>query len=490
MKQFNKRAVMLFIAALALTALTVGAALAAGETIRLGGLSSGGGQLQAGNLRLNSAVGQPLAGDTGGGGLNVCVGAACESGGSSSSGTPTPSPTSTPSSSGSDTDVAINEVYYLGDSSQDWVEIVNTGASVIDISDWWLCARFQYGQINTLTLLSGDDYILGPGEKLVVQAHADLDNTASDLGLYTTNTFTDANAMVDFVQWGTDQDVGRSDVAAAKGIWRELSTGVYDFVPTAASGQSAAWKGTNSGGGLLTFSEDWENGTPTQGGSNSGGSSGTPTPTPTSTPSGPTPTPAPPTPTATPSSSGSDTDVALSEVYYVGDANSDWVEIVNTGNSVIDIGDWWLCARFQYAPLNTLALLSGNDYILGPGEKLVVRAHTDLDDSASDLGLYTTNTFTDANAMVDFVQWGTDQDVGRSDVARDKGIWRELTPGSYDFVPTAGSGQSAAWKGTNSGGGLLTFSEDWGNGTPSQGGSNGGGSSSGDKRVFLPVVTR
>ena len=120
----------------------------------------------------------------------------------------------------------------------------------------------------------------------------------------------------------------------------------------------------------------------------------------------------------------------------------------------------------------------------------MVRAHTDLDDSASDLGLYTTNTFTDANAMVDFVQWGTDQDVGRSDVARDKGIWRELTPGVYDFVPTAGSGQSAAWKGTNSGGGLLTFSEDWGNGTPTQGGSNGGGSSSGSNKVYLPVVTR
>jgi hypothetical protein len=302
MKQFNKRAVMLFIAALMLTALTVGAALAAGETVRLGGLSSGGGQIQAGNLRLNSAMGQPVAGNTGGGGLSLCVGAACESGGSSSGGTPsptstpggptptstpseptptptpsgptpTPSPTATPSSSGSSTDMAINEVYYLGDANGDWVEIVNTGTAVIDIGEWWLCARFQYGQLNTLTLLSGDDYILGPGEKLVVRAHADLDDSASDLGLYTTNTFTDANAMVDFVQWGTDQDVGRSDVAAAKGIWRELNPGSYDFVPTAASGQSAAWKGTNSGGGLLTFSSDWGNGTPSHSGPGGGGSS-------------------------------------------------------------------------------------------------------------------------------------------------------------------------------------------------------------------------
>ena len=409
--------------------------------------------------------------------------------------TPTPTATSTPTGGGTSTDVAINEVYYKGGIGQDWVEIVNTGSDIIDISDWWLCARFQYGQISTLTLLAGSDYILSPGEKLVVQAHADLDDNASDLGLYTTNDFANPDAMVDFVQWGTDQDVGRSDVAVAKGVWRELAPGQYDFVPTAGSGQSAAWQGTNSGGGLLTFSNDWENGIPTQGGPNDGPTP-TPTPTTTPTPGGPTPTPTStltpgtPTPTSTPGAPGSDTDVAINEVYYKGDAGGDWVEIVNTGTSVIDISNWWLCARFQYGQINTLALLSGNDYVLGPGETLVVRAHANLDDSASDLGLYTTPDFANPDAMVDFVQWGTDQDVGRSDVAAAKGVWRELTPGQYDFAPTAGSGQSAAWKGTNSGGGLLTHSEDWSNGTPTQGGSNSGGSSSGDKRVFLPVVTR
>ena len=220
----------------------------------------------------------------------------------------------------------------------------------------------------------------------------------------------------------------------------------------------------------------------------------TSTPTATMTPGGPTSTPTPtftpthtptPTPTATPAGSGTSTDIAISEVYYQGNASEDWVEIVNTGSGVVDIGDWWLCARFQYGQINTLALVSGNDYILGPGERLVVRAHADLDNSASDLGLYTVNDFANPSAMVDFVQWGTDQDVGRSDVARDKGIWRELSPGVYDFVPTAGSGQSAAWKGTNSGGGLLTFSSDWENRTPSPGGSGGS-----DMSIFLPLVTK
>jgi len=233
-----------------------------------------------------------------------------------------------------------------------------------------------------------------------------------------------------------------------------------------------------------------------------GGPTVTPTPTPTITvtPGGPTvtptssptatSTPSAPTPTATPSGSGSDTDVAINEVYYKGgSADEDWVEIINTGDDEIDIGEWWLCARFQYGQINTLTLVSGSDYILGPGEILVVKAHTDLDENGSDLGLYTSSDFANQAAMVDFVQWGTGQDVGRSDVAEAKGVWRQLSPGQYDFVAVAGSGQSMAWLGTNSGGGLLTFSEDWTNQAPTQGVANQS-SSAGDKRVYLPITTR
>ena len=149
-----------------------------------------------------------------------------------------------------------------------WVEFINTGSEAIDIGEWWLCARFNYGKINTLSLVVGDDYVLEPGEILVVRAHTDLDNNASDLGLYTTNDFSSAAAMVDFVQWGTGQDVGRSDVAEAKSVWRQLSPGQFDFVSTAAGGQSVAWLGSNSGGGLLTFSSDWKNQVATPGSTN------------------------------------------------------------------------------------------------------------------------------------------------------------------------------------------------------------------------------
>lgn len=49
-------------------------------------------------------------------------------------------------------------------------------------------------------------------------------------------------------------------MAAAKGIWTEISAGYYDFVPTFPSGTTLAYGGINSGGGLLSLSPDFTNG--------------------------------------------------------------------------------------------------------------------------------------------------------------------------------------------------------------------------------------
>jgi hypothetical protein len=142
-----------------------------------------------------------------------------------------------------DTDIVINEVSYLGNANDDWVELANMGADTIDL-------------------------VIGPFEILVVAAGMDLDDTASDLGLYTTNSFASTAAMVDFVQWGTSADVGRSDVAADKGIWTEVSTNSYDFVPTAPAQTTLAYSGIDSGGGLLTLSSDFTNAAHSQGAEN------------------------------------------------------------------------------------------------------------------------------------------------------------------------------------------------------------------------------
>lgn len=170
-----------------------------------------------------------------------------------------------PVASAADTDVVIQEIFYLGSADQDWVELRNVGVETVDMSGWWSCARFSYEAFSASTILIGDDLMLDPGEVLVLGLTIDLDNTSSDFGIYTTNSFGSSSAMVDFIQWGTASDVGRSDVAAAKGIWQEVSTGVYDFIATAGANESVNFCGLNGGGGLLTLATDLVNTSASQG---------------------------------------------------------------------------------------------------------------------------------------------------------------------------------------------------------------------------------
>ena len=198
-------------------------------------------------------------------------------------------------------DIVINEVYYRGvNSSDDWIELRNTGSGTIDIGSWWFCARFDYGRVGLLPIVSGDDYILTPGEILVVRpSWDDLDDNASDLGLFIDGDFGNSASMVDFVQWGSGASIGRASVAVAKGIWRQFAPGQYDFVAGTTGSQSIAWNGVNSGGGLLTHSQDWSAGTPSQGQENPPPvATSTPTVTPTATATA-TATVATSTPTAT-----------------------------------------------------------------------------------------------------------------------------------------------------------------------------------------------
>ncbi len=167
--------------------------------------------------------------------------------------------------------IAINEVFYLGNVGEDWVELINRGTDAVNIAGWRWCARFDYPPIGLADIISGTgdgDLLLEPGEIIALWISIDLNDTSSDLGLYTSGPFGTAANMVDFVQWSTDVDVGRSDVAVVKDIWLELSEDVYDFVPTAADSQTLNWCGEESGGAFLTTSMDLGNDTATQGTAN------------------------------------------------------------------------------------------------------------------------------------------------------------------------------------------------------------------------------
>ncbi len=167
---------------------------------------------------------------------------------------------------GLDTDVVINEVFYNGNADQDWIELLNTGDSAIDISAWWFCSRFAYRPLSTRTILVGDDLLLEPGEIIVLSTGIDIDgSTGADMGLYITNSFGNSNNMVDFLQWITPSQIGRSNEAIIRNFWSGNINGPVDFVERAEPDESVAFCGINSGGGLLTLSSDFVNSQPSMG---------------------------------------------------------------------------------------------------------------------------------------------------------------------------------------------------------------------------------
>ena len=92
--------------------------------------------------------------------------------------------------------VVLNEIEYR---INDLVGIKNLGGSTVDISSWWLCSRFGYAQVSSLTVVSGNTN-LAPGDTVVLSGFA-LDNMVADLGLYSSSDFSSTAAVGDFVQW-------------------------------------------------------------------------------------------------------------------------------------------------------------------------------------------------------------------------------------------------------------------------------------------------
>ena len=133
-----------------------------------------------------------------------------------------------------------------------------------------------------------------------------------------------------------------------------------------------------------------------------------------------------------------DSTVVINEVEY---SSTDQIELMNYGDTTVNISNYWFCSLFSYAQLNSLTIISG-DLDLASGERVVLSGFA-LNDAAADLGLYNINTFTSTTAMEDFIQWGSGGN-GRESVADTKGIW---TIG--DFIPTVStSGNSIEYDGS------------------------------------------
>lgn len=117
------------------------------------------------------------------------------------------------------------------------------------------------------------------------------------------------------------------------------------------------------------------------------------------------------------------------------DEQANVITLKNFGNDTEDISDWWFCALFVYAQLNTLTVNSGS-LELESNQEVELTGYN-LQEAASDLGLYETNTFGDASAMRDFTQWGAGGQ-GRESVAVTAGIWTAgdflEIPGPFEYI--------------------------------------------------------
>ena len=276
--------------------------------------------------------------------------------------------------------VVLNEVQYVG---TDRVEILNTGTTVADLSDYWLClGPGTYVRLGDTTPISGSVSALQPGGFLVLPY--DLPDTDAGLGLYSTNEFANADAIVDFVQYGASGSA-RENVAVAAGIWTE-----GDFVPTVIRDGSIIFDGEGNG------AEDWaETTTPTFGAANE---LTIPEPLRRS--------------------------IVINEVEYI---VNDYVELYNNGEVMVDLSSYWLClGPGTYVQIGDVTPVSGS-IDLAPGE-FVVLPYT-MPNSDAGLGLYSMNQFGNPDAIVDFVQYGAGGSA-REDVAVQAGIWA-----AGEFVP-------------------------------------------------------
>lgn len=278
-------------------------------------------------------------------------------------------------------DVVFNEIKYQG--SRDLIEIYNRGAESADISDYWLClGPGAYQKIGDLTPESGNTTIQAGGY-LVVSYN--LPDDKGGLGLYSTNEFTNPDAIIDFVQYG-DSGSARENVAASAGIWT-----AGDFVPTVKSeDNSIIYDG--EGNGVMNWAETTQ---VTFGNEN-----------------------------VLMAPADDVRSVVINEVNYGQDK---LIELWNNGDVAVDVSDYWLClGPGQYLQIRNASVVSGSAQ-LNPGEFFVVN-WDQLSESAG-LGFYSTNAFTNPDAILDFVQWGASGSA-RENVAVAAGIWT-----SGDFVP-------------------------------------------------------
>ncbi len=160
-------------------------------------------------------------------------------------------------------DVVIEEVLYNpAPGITQKIALRNLSASPVDVSNWCLCNRPSYDQVNEsgFNILSGNATALGPGEVLILELTGNgfnMKSTNGEIALYhrTCGGYNDEVNMEDFVRWGPLDGNTRETVAVAAGLWIEGQT-----VSPAAEGEILVFDGTSDGGGgTVSIPSDFTN---------------------------------------------------------------------------------------------------------------------------------------------------------------------------------------------------------------------------------------
>ena len=124
------------------------------------------------------------------------------------------------------------------------------------------------------------------------------------------------------------------------------------------------------------------------------------------------------------------------------DPLADEITITNMGSLQDNVGNKILCIRLEYTfgtIANDVTVTSGN-LLLNPGESVTVKWDGFLDDTSSDVGIYSSTAFSDPSAMLDFMQYGG-SGIGRENVADMASLWTAGTfvenPGPFTYTGSA-----------------------------------------------------
>jgi len=121
------------------------------------------------------------------------------------------------------------------------IEVGNLGPDAGDLTGYWLAVDPFYLELPSTVLAAGKSVVVSIDENadpdLVVAAAGllpPLDATSGEVGLYTSGDFGDPAAMVDYLVWGSTNQV-RYPVAVAAGLWPEDVVVVVDAAATGLS---------------------------------------------------------------------------------------------------------------------------------------------------------------------------------------------------------------------------------------------------------------